>query len=193
MLISICPQSQTLELLDSGGVDRHMNLYNDYFNLLNVHLGRRFRPREWRMRVNGTVRQGKQPTCALFATANAMCLAFNYPLDSLRDKSFNTRRRYILAQELMNGCFERDPNSRFWYPVLDRVQDRHRANGWTRLTAPVLAALPIEARARRGRYEGLTSKAAVTRWCRTDKRRYRGFTNWSRGTLVDYIEAVEVC
>lgn len=61
----------------------------------------------------------------------------------------------------MNGRFEMDPAERFFYPVAPRRKDRRAADGWTGLMPGVLAALPFEARARRGANEGGAFRSKV--------------------------------
>lgn len=194
MIIVISPEAQTLELLDSNHKDKFMYLYGDYFKLLNTHYGRAFIPSEWKMRVKHCVRQGRFPTCIMHSTSNAMCLAFGYDNMKIPRRDSLTNRRWLMARELMNGAFDSDPDSQFYYPIVPTEPDNDPFNGWTSLTPAVLAALPMEARARRGKYSGpqWATKASITRHCRKNMTKYRGFSTWSTRPLVEYIEQVEV-
>lgn len=197
ILLVISPQAQTIEILDSAPKPRTfpvLTYYEDYARLLNVHYGREFIPSQWKMRENHSVLQGQNPSCVMYAHANAMCLAFGYDLKKLPARSNMLERRLLLARELWNGRYESDPNSRYYFPIVSTEPDNDIKNGWRDLSPAVMASLPIEVRARKGKYRGPAwrTKASVTRHCRNNLRKYRGFTTWSRRPLAEYIEQVEV-
>lgn len=212
VLLVISPEAKTMEILDSGSKRnfRYPHYYDDWFRLMNLLYGREFIPSEWRVREVHTQSQSTTPFCALYVLCNAMCYAFGYDNMKLGDKYNDNlqlldrprsrrwlmrRRRWLMMRELMEGRFSTVPNTRFFYPLVDKAPTNDFKHGWKHLSPAVMRALPIEARARLRKYEHFTTKAALTRHVRqrqTSGTKYAGYTVWSELPLAEYIERVEI-
>lgn len=178
-LLVLSPRNKTIEFLDSDGRP-NMDKILDLCRILDFHLGRNFIPDEWKTRTGRAfVQQTTATDCSFHTTANAMALAFGYPLHDGNHSIRNRRERF--ASELLNGgfnTFDKVPKrgNRFFYPLNPLLEDNDAKDGWRPISKKILDKLPVATRLRKAVYNGFMSKDDLLKWCKSwpNLEKYRG-------------------
>jgi hypothetical protein len=120
-VVVISPTARTIGYLDSGRLDPESDILGDFFHLTALHLGRGFDARDWRMRLQRSIKKAPgAKDWGIFLEANCMSIAFGYTLNHAGRNNLNRRRR--MTSEVLNGRF--DDVGRYRYKE-DRIDNRN--------------------------------------------------------------------
>lgn len=173
--------SPELEVPPGGFITCNDDLAVRAFAVLNAHLGREFKPHEWKVRTGRSPDQGTTYSCGVFTCTNAMHVAFGYPINYQGSNMNNKRLR--IASEILNGGFanhsifasdQEAARNEFYYPLPllgwtdNEFEEQYPTlyPGFHPIAESVLQRLPAQVRNRMGRYDHIENKRDMRYLCR---------------------------